>query len=60
MATRNKHKQEQKQLLGKKVLFLGHEPRGCTWCDRKTKKGMLVEYQDELFCSERCVVEYAK
>jgi len=60
MASHKKNPSNQKPLLGRKYKFIGQKPRACTQCGFEQKRGMLVEYQDHSFCSERCVVSYVK
>lgn len=46
-------------ILGQKYLFIGMgEPFVCN-CGRSLHKGMLSRYENESYCSERCVKKAA-
>lgn len=60
MARRNKVRQEQRELLGQKVKYIGIGGMKfkCEQCSLTRSKGMISVYEEMRFCSEQCVVAY--
>jgi len=59
MARRGKIRQDQKQQLGTRVLYIGNgSTRNCNSCGKGRTKGMMSQHKDEYYCSESCVIEH--